>query len=32
MIVCPITAPMINATGLSEQTIWLPQGNDWFEW
>jgi alpha-glucosidase (family GH31 glycosyl hydrolase) len=32
MLVSPITAPMDNSTGLSQQKIWLPKGNDWFEW
>lgn len=29
-LICPIGAPMEN--GSSKVKVWLPQGNDWFEW
>jgi alpha-glucosidase (family GH31 glycosyl hydrolase) len=31
MLVAPVTAKASPATGLSEKTIWLPEG-EWFEW
>ena len=30
ILVAPITTPMQN--GLSTVKVWLPEGNDWFEW
>jgi alpha-glucosidase (family GH31 glycosyl hydrolase) len=30
ILVAPISAPMVN--GLSKIKVWLPAGNDWFEW
>ncbi|MCI2081758.1 MAG: glycoside hydrolase family 31 protein [Bacteroidales bacterium] len=32
MLIMPITAPMDSARGLSEVSVWLPEGNDWYEW
>jgi hypothetical protein len=31
MLVAPITAPM-SETGYSTQKVWLPEGNEWYEW
>jgi alpha-glucosidase (family GH31 glycosyl hydrolase) len=30
LLVAPIVSPMEN--GISEKKVWLPAGNDWFEW
>lgn len=30
VLVCPITKPAID--GKSVQSVWLPAGNDWYEW
>ena len=30
LLIAPITAPMAN--GRSVQKVWLPAGNDWYEW
>ena len=30
LLVAPIVAPMVN--GESKVTVWLPEGNNWYEW
>ncbi len=32
LLVAPITAPVDTISGIAVQDVWLPPGNDWYEW
>ena len=32
MLVCPITDPIARGSRTSEISVWLPEGNEWYEW
>lgn len=32
MLVCPITDPIAKGSRTSQINVWLPEGNEWYEW